>query len=189
MLAYKKNCKICQACKANPKLLKRLYNSSYFIPHSTDSLRQIATDCRKEDPNSFSYPALLNHMRKHQHLNAEDYNAKMLKYKAKQAESRLIEDKFEAQNVQDAVMNEGMKKLESGELNITTSHLLQAARDKQDAQAKIRDQQLQLAEMVAFYASGEDKFEDERIYDRRHIALEEYDPAIPITEHPDPRQN
>lgn len=189
MLAYKKNCKICKAVKANSKLLKRIYDSSYYVPHSKDSLRQIYEDCKKLDPDSFSYISLLNHVKKHQHLNAEDYNTKMLKLKAKQAEMSIIADRFEAMQVQDAVINEGMKKLENGEMKLTADHLLRAAKDKQDAQLKTRDQQIQLAEMVAFYTSGEDKYGSEKIYDRRHIALEEYDPAIPVAENPDIRQD
>ncbi len=188
MLAYRKNCKICNAVKTNSKLLKRIYDSSYFIPHSKDTLRQIHEDCKRENPDCFSYVALLNHVKKHQHLNAEDYNMKMLKLKAKQAENKITADRFQAQAAQDAVINAAMQKLENGELKITTDHLLRAAKDKQDALAKVRDQQIQVADMIAFYTSGEDKYESEKIYDRRHIALEEYDPAIPITDNPDSRQ-
>src|SRR6185437_12053619 len=184
MLAYRKNCKLCNLVKNDSKLLKRIYDSSYFIPHSKDSLRAIWRDCNQLTPGAFSYLALQNHVKKHQHLNAEDYNRKMLLLKSKQAEGKIIADRFEAQNVQDAVMNLGMKKLENGELKITTDHMLRAAKDKQDAQAKVRDQQLQLAEMVAFYTSGEDKYESEKIYDRRSITLEEYDPSVPIAENP-----
>lgn len=189
MYTYKKNCAVCQAIDKNEKLLKRIYDCSYFIPHSKDTLRKIYLDGKRTDPNSFSYLSLLNHVKRHQHLNAADYNKKMLIAKAKKAENKIIADRFEAQNIQDAVMNEGMKRLENGEMQITANHLLKAAKDKQDAQAKVRDQQIQLAEMVAFYASGEDKYGSEEIHDRRHIALEEYDPAIPVTENPDLRQN
>ena len=180
MLTYRKNCKVCNAVKSNPKLLKRLYDCSYYIPHSKDTLRAICTDCKKEDPNSFSYVALLNHVKKHQHLNVHDYDQKMMKLKAQKAEMSIISDRFEAQNVQDAVINKAMEKLENGEMKLNASHLLRAAKDKQDAQAKKRDQQLQLAEMVAFFTSGEDKVKGERIYDKRVITLEEYDPAVPI---------
>jgi hypothetical protein len=148
-------------------------------------LHQIYEDCKQENPDCFSYISLLNHVKKHQHLNAEDYNKKMLVLKAKKAEASIIADRFEAQNVQDAVINRAMEKLEAGEMKLDANHLLRAAKDKQDALAKVRDQQIQLAEMVAFYTSGEDKLGSEKIYDRRHIALEEYDPAIPITENPD----
>jgi hypothetical protein len=113
----------------------------------------------------------------------------MLKMKAKDAEMSIISDRFEAVNVQDAVINRGMEKLENGELKIDANHLLKAAKDKQDAQAKVRDQQLQLAEMVAFFASGEDNLGSEKIDDRRIIELEDYNPAIPITQDSDTWQN
>lgn len=135
-----------------------------------------------EGKYTISYIALLNHVKKHQHLNASDYNRKMLEHKSKQAELKIIDDRFEAQNVQDAVMNIGMKKLEGGEMKVTADHILRAARDKQDGQAKVRDQTLQLAEMVAFFTSGEDKLGSEKIHDKRIIDIEEYDPSIPVTE-------
>lgn len=187
MLTYRKNCKVCQLIKADPKLMKRIYDSSYYIPHSKDSLTQIWKDCNAVKPGSFVYLTLLNHVKKHQHLNAHDYDQKMMKLKAKQAEDKIITAKYEAINVQDAVINVAMEKLENGELKVDVRDLLRAARDKQDAQAKVRDQQLQLAEMVAFFASGEDKVKGDRIHDRRVIALEEYDPSVPIAYDSDSR--
>jgi hypothetical protein len=189
MLKLKPNCKTCQAVKENKKLLSRIYNSSYYIPHSKDSLARIHADVIKSGEANFSYIALLNHCKKHQHLNAGDYTNKMLKIKAKQAELGIISDRFEAVNVQDAVINMGMEKLENGELKIDANHLLKAAKDKQDAQAKVRDQQLQLAEMVAFFTSGEDNLGSEKIDDRRIIELEDYNPAVPVTQDSDTWQN
>jgi hypothetical protein len=61
-----------------------------------------------------------------------------------------------------------MEKLEAGQMKLTASHLLKAAKDKSDAQAKIRDQQLALAEMVAFA--------------NKTKIIDAYDPAIPVTE-------
>lgn len=183
MLVLRPNCKVCQEVKKNKKLLDRIYNTSYFIPHSKDTLHKLFLDC----DGAFTYLSLRNHVKKHQHLNAGDYNNKMLKIKAQQAEKKIINDRFEAQNVQDAVMNVGMQKLENGEMKITADHILRAAKDKQDAQAKQRDQQLQLAEMVAFYTSGEDKLGSDKIDDRRIIAIEDYDPALPVTQDTDTR--
>jgi hypothetical protein len=188
MIAYRKNCKICGEIKKNSKLMTRIYASSFYIPHSKDTLRHIYLDCMTSGL-VFSYPSLLNHAKKHQHLNAGDYQEKMLRHKSKMAENRIMADRFQAIEVQDAVMNKGMEKLENGDMKITADHLLRAAKDKQDFQTKTRDQQLQLAEMVAFYASSEDKYESDKIYDTRVIALEEYDPSIPITGDPDTRQD
>lgn len=181
MIAFKKNCKVCQAVKKNQRLLKRIYDSSYYIPHSKDTLAAIQRDCKQEDPDSFSYLALTNHVKKHQHLNAADYEKKMMVQKVKGIESKIIESRFEAVNAQDAVINIGMEKLESGEMRITADHLLRAAKDKQDASLKRGDQQLQLAEMMAHFASGEDNLGSDKIHDRRIIELDDYDPAIPIS--------
>lgn len=181
MLALKKNCKVCQLVKKDQKLLKRIYDSSYYIPHSKDSLSAIHRDCLQLDPKCFSYMSLTNHVKKHQHLNASDYEKKMLQNKVKGVESAIIEARFEAQNAQDAVINRGMELLEKGEMKIGADHLLRAARDKQDAQAKQKDQQLALAEMIAFFASGEGNTESDKIHDRRIIDLDDYDPAIPIS--------
>jgi hypothetical protein len=181
MIAYKKNCKVCNLIKSDKKLMKRIYDCGYYIPHSKDSLAAIHRDCNQVTPGAFSYLALTNHCKKHQHINAADYEKAALARKVKGIESQLIEARYEAVNVQDAVMNEGMKKLESGEMRITADHLLRAAKDKQDAEAKRKDQQLALAEMVAFFASGEDNQGSDKIYDRRIIDLDDYDPAIPIS--------
>lgn len=188
MLVLKKNCKACAAVKANPKLLQRIYNSRYYIPHAKESLKQIHEDCKEPDGSPmFSYIALLNHCKKHQHINAADYDKKMLAIKARQAEMSIMQDRFESINVQDAVMNVGMEMLEKGTIKIDANHLLRAAKDKFDGQAKIRDQQLQLAEMVAFYTSGEDKLGSSKIDDYRNISIENYDPAIPVTQDSDSR--
>lgn len=178
MLKLKKGCKTCELVKNNKQLLKRIYNSSHFIPHSEDSLKQIAADYKE----FMSYPALLNHVKKHQFVNSEDYKRKMLARTVKRAEVQVIEERFQANNVQDAVINQGMEKLANGEMKVTATHLLKAAKDKFDAQAKTRDQELALAEMVAFFASGEDKQDSVYVQKRKIIDVTDYDPAIPITE-------
>lgn len=178
MLKLKNGCKTCLLVKNNKQLLKRIYDSSYFIPHSEDSLRKIAQDYKEY----FSYPALINHVKKHQFINATDYKDKMMRQVVKQAETKVIMERFQPNNVQDAVINKGMEKLESGEMNLTATHLLKAAKDKFDAQAKTRDQQLQLAEMVAFFASGEDDQENVHARKREVIDVTDYDPSIPVTE-------
>lgn len=181
MIVYKKNCKVCQMVRKDQKFMKRIYDSSFFIPHSKDTLAHIFRDCRQIDPHCFSYLGLQNHVKKHQHLNARDYQNKMLALKVKGVEGKIIESRFEAVNVQDAVINKGMEGLENGTMKIGADHLLRAARDKQDALAKQKDQQLALAEMVAFFASGEDNLGSEKIYDRRIIDLGDYDPSIPVS--------
>lgn len=180
MLKLHPRCKVCIAIKQNKRLMERIYNSSFYISHSTDSLMKIHADCQAEGVD-FNYDALRNHAKKHQHLNAADYQKKMMHRAAKKAEVAILNDRYTPQQAQDAVINKGMEQLEKGEMTIKADHMLRAAKDKQDAQAKIRDQQLQLAEMVAFYASGEDNYKPEVMHDRRRITVEDYDPSIPIT--------
>lgn len=176
MLKLKNGCKTCDLVKNNKKLLQRIYDCSYFRPESDDSPKAIARDYE----GYMTYAALLNHIKRHQFINDSDFRSSMLHRVAKNAEAKIFREKFEAVQVQDAVINAGMDKLESGEMQVTTSHLLKAAKDKSDAQAKIRDQQLALAEMVAFFASGEDN--QEKVYANKSKAIDAYDPAIPVTE-------
>lgn len=176
MLKLKNGCKTCALVKNNKQLLQRIYNCSYFIPHSDDSLKKIANDHK----GLVTYAALINHVKRHQFINAGDYKESMLKRVAKNAEAKIFMEQFQANQVQDAVINKGMEKLENGEMKVTTSHLLKAAKDKSDAQAKVRDQQLALAEMVAFFASGENN--QEKVYANNTKAIDDYDPAIPVTE-------
>lgn len=177
MLKLKNGCKTCELVKNNKQLLNRIYKTSHFIPHSEDSLKRVAADYK----DYFSYPALLNHVRRHQFINATDFKKSMLHRTVKQAEAKVFTERFESQNVQDAVINKGMEALQNGEMKLTATHLLKAAKDKSDAQAKKRDQQLALAEMVAFFASGEDSPEG-KVYANNTKLIDAYDPAVPVTE-------
>lgn len=176
MLKLKNGCKTCLLVKNNKQLLDRIYKCSYFRPDSSDSPKSIARDYAEY----VTYPALLNHIKHHQFINDSDFRSSMLHRVAKRAEAKIFTERFESLQVQDAVINEGMTRLESGELKVTATHLLKAAKDKSDAQAKIRDQQLALAEMVAFFASGEDN--QEKVYANKPKVIDAYDPAVPVTE-------
>lgn len=192
MITYKSNCGVCKTIRKDKKLTSRIYGTSFYIPHSKDSLRKVAQDCATqagEGQAPFTYQGILNHCKKHQHLNQSDFSKKMLEQKQKIAQRKQINAMYEAESVQDAIMNRGMELLDSGEMSIKADHLLKAAKDKQDFQSKVRDQLLQLAEMVAFYASGEDNSRAEVIDDRRIIEIESYDPAVPIAENIDTRSN
>ena len=177
MLKLKNGCKTCALVKNNKQLLERIYKSSHFIPHSEDSLKQIAGEYK----DYFSYPALLNHVKKHQFINAMDYKKSMMRRVVKNAEAKVYMEQFQSNHVQDAVINKGMEALENGEMRLTPTHLLKAAKDKFDAQAKTRDQELALAEMVAFFASGEDNPEG-KVHANKTKVIDVYNPAIPVTE-------
>lgn len=187
MLKINNRCKVCQAVQKSQKLMNRIYKSSAYIPHSSDTLLQIWKDCQVQGTHMFTYKSLRMHVKNHQKISGGDYRQAMLRKKSKAAVKRIIDDRYEASNVQDAVINKGMELLDEGKISIKADHLLRAAKDKQDAQAKVRDQQLQLAEMVAFFTSGEDTYKAEGKDDRRKVAIDEYNPASPITEDPNTR--
>lgn len=176
MLKLKEGCKTCELVKNNHKLLERIYKTSYFIPSSSDSLKAIARELK----GVVSYQGLLNHVKKHQRLNADDFNERMLQDAVKRAEKNAIIERFSTKSVQNAVINAGMEKLENGEMKVTATHLLKAAKDKYDVEAKTRDQSLKLAEMIAFFASGEDR--SEKVYKKERVVIDAYDPSIPVTE-------
>ena len=83
-----------------------------------------------------------------------------------------------------------MEKLQSGELTMRTADLLKAAKDKSDHEMKVKDQQLAMAEMMWFFASGENN--ESRSYDRRIIegkAVTDFDPTEESTGDSDSRSN
>jgi hypothetical protein len=162
MLKLKSNCAVCAAVQANPKLLNRIYNCSWFVPHSKDSLLAIANDCT----GAFSYQSLKNHVKRHQFLNARDYTQKMMKLKAKEIEDKMAYKAVDSATIWDTAMAMGLERLKAGEMEIKTDHLLKAAKDKSDFQLKKSDQSLRLAEMVAHFASLENT-NNERINETR----------------------
>lgn len=164
MLKLKPNCAVCTAVRDNKKLLNRIYNSSWFIAHSKDSLLAIANDCTE----LFSYQSLKNHVKRHQFLNARDYTEKMTKLAAKKAEDGLAHKATDAQSVWDVAMAMGMEKLKQGDMEIKLPDLLKAAKDKSDYLFKKSDQQIAILETIAHFSSGENT-NNERIYDRRTV--------------------
>lgn len=143
-----------------------------------ESLAHIA-----EDYTEFKYSNLLNHVKKHQFLNKEDFNKRHLTQIANQAEKTLLKHTIEAKQVWDSVIDKGMEKLEKGEISLKTGDLLKAAKDKSDYDFKVKDQQMAMMEMVYHFASGEST--ESREYDRRIIkgqAVTYYDPADESTE-------
>jgi len=174
MLKLNKLCKVCDEVKENTSLLNRIYNSKYYIKSSKESLTQI----HEEYATVFSYRSLLNHVKKHQFMSEGDYKDRHLRKIAKDAEKKILKRQIESKEVWDEVISQGMERLQSGELQMRTADLLKAAKDKSDHEMKVKDQQLAMAEMMWFFASGENN--ESRSYDRRIIegkAVTDFDPA------------
>ena len=174
MLKLNKLCKVCDEVKENTSLLNRIYNSKYYLKSSKESLLQI----QEEYADVFSYRSLLNHVKKHQFMSEGDFKDRHLRKIAKDAEKKILKRQIESKEVWDEVINQGMEKLQSGELQMRTADLLKAAKDKSDHEMKVKDQQLAMAEMMWFFASGENN--ESRNYDRRIIegkTVTDFDPT------------
>ena len=173
-------CKICSLIKENPKILKDIYNTNAYSKGTGISLAKLA----EEYAGVFSYDNLKNHVKKHQFMSAADFKTRELRKIASQAERQILKKKMDSVNVWDTVVDMGMEKLENGELKMDMKDVLKATKDRSDYQFKKQDNELRLAEMVAFFTSGADNQELSRKYDRRIVTTEEvtdFDPTPPAT--------
>jgi hypothetical protein len=183
MLKPHKLCKVCQECQKNPKLLKDIYNSTAFLKTSSLTLLQIHKEYTQVHGNKFAYPALRGHVKKHQFMSEADYTNRHLRQIATNAEKSVLKQKLDSMQVWDKVIDEGMDRLNNGELVMKTSDLLKAAKDKSDYELKTKDQQLAMMEMVMYFASGENNESDK--YDRRNVeakTVQNIHPASEFTE-------
>lgn len=169
MLKPHKLCVVCKQIEKNPKLLTDIYNSSFFMKGSSVSLKDIYEDYQQVHGAQFSYSALRNHVKKHQFMSEKDFNNRHLRQIASQAEKQMLKKKIESVEVWDKVINQGVEMLENGELNMKTADLLKAAKDKSDFELKTKDQEMAFAEMMYFFASGENQTNLRKPYDRRFV--------------------
>jgi hypothetical protein len=152
MLKVDPRCTVCKAVATNKPLLKRIYGSSWFVPSSSDSLLNISRDFR----GVIKYAALTNHVKKHQFIDSQDYTEKMLAYADKNAEQHAVRKAVKAVDAVQAVIQDGMDRLESGELKVkSVNELIRASQVKLTHESKQKDQELATIEMVAHFLSGE----------------------------------
>ena len=180
MLKTTKSCRVCQAVKTNNVLLNRIYNSAFFM-NTGESLKTIAEDYS----DKFSYVGLRNHVQKHQFMSDEDFTNRHLQKISKKAELNIARKKIESNQVWNEVIEQAMGKLQAGELQIRTTDLLKAAKDKSDFEFKKKDQEMAFMEMVWFFTSGEHNREMSNPYDRGIIEQEagtDNDSAARLTE-------
>lgn len=170
-----KACVVCRVILSGDKdLKKRIYNSTYFLPQGggetlPDILKAYGGTMVKA--GVFGYPSLLNHVKKHQTLDA----AKQLQQSTEQLQTLQEAPlapmlSIQPEEVYQEAMKQGMEKLQAGELQITARDLLKAATDKATIDLKKKDQEFKLAEMVYHFASGEAS--NATKYDGRIIAGE-----------------
>lgn len=149
MLVLARQCSICARVKKDKQLLKRLYASSWFVPHSRESVRDIVK------LYNLSYQATLNHLKKHQFIDSQDYTDKMLQHADRQAKELAVRKAVKAHDAVQTIIDKGMERLESGEINVDTNQLIRASQVRMAYDAKKKDQELATIEMVAHFLSGE----------------------------------
>lgn len=188
MLKLKKNCVVCKAVKNNKRLLNEIYESKFYLKTRGQSLLSIS----QKYPHLFTYDSLKNHVKKHQFLSEEDFTERHLRQIAAQAEKQILKRTIESTEVWDEVINQGMEKLQNGDMNIKVKDLLKAAKDKQDMLFKQTDQKMAMMDMVWHFASGENNLKESKPYDARIIEGEKadyFDPAGLTSENTRPGQD
>lgn len=179
MLKKKPTCAVCKAIKDDGRLLQDIYNTKHYLKTKGLSLLQF----HELHKDQFSYKSLRNHVLKHQFISEDDYTKRHLNRIAKESEQKIVRRAVESREVFDEVIGKGMEELQKGNLEVTTTHLLSAAKMKKEFQLKEQDQQIAMMEMVYHFASGENK--ESQAYDRRIIegqAVEDYDPTAELTD-------
>lgn len=182
MLKKNSQCNVCRVIESHPKLLKDIYNTSYYMKGSSNSLRNLHADFAQANGSQFTYESLLNHVKKHQFMSDKDFNDRHLRQIANTAEKAILKQAIESKTVWDEVINQGMEKLAAGEITMKTADLLKAAKDKSDYELKVKDQQLAMADMIYHFASGANT--ESRSYDKRVIegqAVTDFDPTQELT--------
>lgn len=168
-----KSCGVCKTIQLGDNELKqRIYNSTYFTPTGGgDRLLDIMESYGGTSTKGgvFTYPSLLNHVKKHQTLDDKDRirRAKAIVEEIKSDPPSILNDFVKPEQVHNEVLAQGLQALQSGELKLTARDVLKAATDKANIDLKKKDQEFKLAEMIYHFSSGEAS--NAAKYDRRII--------------------
>lgn len=155
MLVPERKCKVCTAVKQNKPLLERIYQSKYFVPHSKDTLTNIAKEA------NLHYRALVTHVKKHQFIDSQAYQEAMLTQADKKLEKQAIEKAVRGQSVIQNIITKGQARLDNEEITVNTDQLIRASQIQIQSDEKKKDQDL-MAISLAHFISGESQ--NERIY-------------------------
>lgn len=155
-LKVDKRCKVCNAVKADPKLLKRLYKSRAYVPGG-ESLRDIA----REHLGQFTYDGLWNHCAKHQGVNEADLKDKRLHYTARVEEAKMLRQAISHQDARQELVDIGLKEIRDGSVKMNASTVASLLKQQSDIEQKEKDRQLEVLKMVERFQSGEMAFNEE----------------------------
>ena len=147
-----KLCKVCAVVKEDEDLFKRIAHSKQF-ERGGESL----TDIQEEYKDKFSYQSLYVHVKKHQAPTADMLASRRL---AKVQEQVMVDQYKRAVNSKDArqdLLDKLFNKLESGDFDdsMTVKDLITVLRDTDNAEAKKKDQEIDIMKMMMPYRSGD----------------------------------
>ena len=154
MIKYKSNCSVCQLIKKDKRgrqIANRIYECRYYNPTGKESVKALSESLK------VNRSSLSNHIKKHQFISQSDLDQHRMKTMLKKSEAQVVEKIVKHTDVRQEIMQQGMDDLKEGKIKLNANNMLTAARDQSNFEQKQADQQMKIAEMIWFYASGEAK--------------------------------
>jgi len=148
-----KLCKVCNVIKAGDEdLFKRVTHSKQF-ERGGESLTSIAEDYK----GKFTYQSLYLHCKKHQAPTAEMLVGRRMARVQEQAVVDNYKKSVTAKDTRQGLLDKLAEKLESGEFDdtMTVKDLIAVLRDTDNAEAKKKDQEIDILKMMMPYRSGD----------------------------------
>jgi septum formation inhibitor MinC len=147
-----KLCKVCNVCKVDESLFKRIALSRQFVNRG-----ETLTDIHEDYKDKFSYQSLYSHVKKHQAPTADILSSRRL---AKVQEQVMVDQFKRSVQTKDArqdLLDKLFNKLESGDFDdkMSVKDLLSVLRDTDNAEAKKKDQEIDIMKMMMPYRSGD----------------------------------
>lgn len=155
-IIYKAKCKVCDTIKLDSGLIERIFQSSFYIPGSPLTLKEIWREQGAEEA-PFAYLSLTKHVKKHQYMTHTELEREKLSTMVHKAQTNAIKHTLENithGSVRRTVMEKGMEALESGDMKISAKDMLSAASKEADIEEKAKDRNAEMQKMIFAYASG-----------------------------------
>lgn len=147
-----KLCKVCNLCKEDEKLFKRIAESKQFV-NGGETLTEIQEDYK----DKFSYQSLYIHVKKHQAPTADILASRRLAKVQEQVMVDQYKRSVQAKDARQDLLDKLFTKLESGEFDdkMSVRDLIVVLRDTDNAEAKKKDQEIDIMKMMMPYRSGD----------------------------------
>lgn len=145
-------CKVCQKCKTDEKLFRRIMGSKQFVKDG-ETLQHIWEDYQQD----FLYLSLYRHAKTHQAPTAEDLAVRRLTKFKQDAQVEEFKKVVGTQEARQTVQDRLYEKLLNGDFDekMTVKDLIAVLRDSDNAEAKKKDQEIDILKMMMPHRSGE----------------------------------